>query len=360
MKPVDAIAEAVRRAPVYRSTWFSPALEDAKLNHNESADELDTALQAEVLERIAQAQWHRYPDAHSSSLVGAFASAWGVEPKQVVVGPGANTLIARVIASLHKETTLIVCPPTYYVYERLARAHGLKVAEAPLLDRDNVRPFDVDVDAVLAAAGAASRPVLALVNPNNPTGNLCSAGAIKALLERFDGLTIVDEAYHDFAGETLMRVVNQHPQLVILRTLSKAAALAGWRVGGLASSPELAIEFAKLAPPYELSMPAQVAGEVVLAHGVEIAAAAARVRKTRDQLSLRLDELGPYRVFKSDTNFLLIEAGEHRSRVLSQLGERRVTIRDVHKIAGLEGCLRVSVGRDEENDRVVAAFRAAL
>jgi histidinol-phosphate aminotransferase len=359
VKPLDALSDAVRRTPVYRSTWFAPAAEDAKLNHNESATDVEATIRSEILARIGDAAWHRYPDAHSARLTQGFADRWSLEPAQLCVGPGANALIARVIASLHGDATVITCPPTYYVYERLARARGLKVARAPLKDRDCEAAFDLDPDAILAAAKEAERPVLVLINPNNPTGNVASAAAMDAVLQRYDGLIVVDEAYQEYAASSLLKSLGEHPGLIVVRTLSKAAGLAGWRVGALATSAALAQQLTKLAPPYEMSLPAQIAGEVALRHSDAIASVVAQTGHARDDLAARLAEMPFARVFDSASNFLLVDCGSRRGTVLQQLNMRRVTVRDVHPIAGLHDCLRISVGRPDENDRVVQSFGAA-
>lgn len=360
MNPLDALADSIHSTPVYRSTWFLPTADDAKLNHNEAAHDVDEALKQTILAAIAKAPWHRYPDAHCERLCAAFAAAWGLEPDQVRVGPGANALISRVLMSLHPQATVIVCTPGYYVYERLAIARGLDVVHVPLLARDGPTPFDLDTPAVLAAAQNVERPVVVLINPNNPTANLLSHGALTSLLARFDGLIVIDEAYQEFAGRSSLPLLAQHPGLVILRTLSKAAGLAGWRVGALAASAALAEQLDKIASPYNLSMPAQIAAEVVLQHPEHVAATAAATCAARDRLCAELRSVAGLRVFDSATNFVLIDAGANRGRALVELAKRRVTVRDLHAVAGLHGCVRVAVGSERENARVIAAFGAAV
>ncbi len=358
MNPLRCFADAIRTTPVYRSTWFLPGPDDAKLNHNESAFELPDAIKRTIIERIAAAPWHRYPDAHSVALTEAFAAFIGVGNDSVAVGPGGNALIGRLLSALHPDATLIVCPPAYYVYPRFGRARGLHIREVPLTDRDTPVPFDIDADAILDAGANIERPVLCLTNPNNPTANAMSRGAMARLIAEFDGLLIVDEAYCDFANASLVAALDDHPGLVLVRTLSKAAALAGWRIGALVANPAIVAELDKPDPPYHLGMPAQVAGETVLANPDFIRRAAAATTTARDELATRLAAIDGVRVFPSATNFLLLDLGAHHRAGLQALVQRRVVVRDVDHLPGLANCIRVSLGTAEHNNRVVDALQA--
>ncbi len=365
VSPFLATLDAV---PIYRSTWLDPVGRQVKLNHNESAQDAPARLKSIALERLAAAPWHRYPDPHASALRSALARALGVTIESIVLGNGGNELIGRLFQSLRRDATILICTPGYYIYGRAAATQGLATIEIPLQpSSDGATPFDIDADAVLERARTCACPVLCLAQPNNPTAALLSEESISRILKGFiglSGLVVIDEAYVDYSGVSHLETIAERRDVVIMRTLSKAFGLAGVRLGALLAHPETAATIEKLALPYALGLPAQIIGEAALACAEEVRTLAQDTVRERDRLAAALGAvLGAIpeaKVHPSATNFLLVDFGPAAAQVRTSLQADAITVRDLATVPRLESCLRISVGRRDENDRLVAAVRAAL
>lgn len=346
---------SLRAAPVYASSYVPKTVDETKLNHNEAPDDVPAEFKDQVLKRLRAMPWHRYRDADARGLREKLAEGLGHPAAGILVGHGANDLLTRVLTALDPDATVVLVEPDYYVYARHAQVLGLAVVRVPLL-RDP-QGFSLDVDGVLAAAQGPS--LLLLSQPNNPTGALYPAQAIDAILQRFPGLVVLDEAYADFAGVSRVADLATRPNLLILRTFSKAEALAGVRLGYLLADPNLATELDKLTPPYPLGELEMAAGLVALDHRDEARTRVAQVVWERERVARALQVLG-VTVFPSAGNFLLLDGGTRRGAILQALDRAHLAVRDVDKVAGLQGCLRVSIGRSSANDRFLAAVREAL
>jgi len=346
--------------PTYRSNYLEVLPGLAKLNHNEAARDAPEALKRAVIERLAAADWRRYPDPHAVVLRRKLSILFGHPDDGILVGNGANELIARVFIALHPESTLLLCPPAYYLYARVASTLGLRRLDVPLVPGPE-GPFDLDAEGISSAAARVERPVLVLTNPGNPTGGLLDAKALERVLDAFPGLVVLDEAYHDYAQQTRLSDLMTHPNLLVLRTFSKAFALAGLRIGVLLAHPETMLELDKVAPPYALGLMPQIAAEVAFEFTGLVAESARETVVERERIAATLRALPGLEVFPSATNFLLLRAPADRvERVLAYLDAVRVVVRDLSKTPRLEGCFRISMGAPEDNDRAVVAIRAGL
>ena len=296
----------------------------------------------------------RYPDPRCSGLRSALADYLDVEPRCLWIGNGSDEGIDLLLRSfVEPGEVVVVCTPTYGLYEIAARAHGARVIEAPLDDG-----FDVDVDGTLERAAGAR--AIFLCSPNNPTGNRMERGRIEQLLAAFDGPLVLDEAYVEFSAEpSLVEMVGHGRNLVVLRTFSKAWGLAGARVGYMVADPELIELIDRINLPYPLSSLSAAAARGALSERGLMRARVARLLAERKRLADRLQGLG-FEVFPSDANFLLGRV-ERASDVFDRLAhEFRIVVRDRSGLARLEDCLRITVGRPEENDRLCAALEEIL
>lgn len=330
----------IARTPPYRSSYVQQHADESKLNHNEALDDVSAAMKAEVLRRLAELDWRRYPDPHAAALRTALALRTGHPGDGIVIGNGGNDLIEKLMVALDPSCTLVLAPPDYYLYGRMASVLGLRVRSVPLRGPD----FALDVDGLLNGADEGS--VLALSWPNNPTGRLHPREELLRLVRAWPGLAIVDEAYVDFSGATLQDELADHRRLVLVRTFSKAFALAGVRLGFLLAHPELALEVDKVLPPYPLGLWPQVAGLVAIERAGEAESRAQATIAAREALAERLRVRVP--VLPSATNFLLLDAGERKADFLRTLAEFHVVPRD----PGLPGWVRVSVGSSADHERV--------
>ncbi len=300
---------------------------------------------------------NRYPDPQPAALIERLAALYGVRRGQVLAARGSDEgidLLVRAFCRAGRDAVLIQ-PPTFGMYAVAARIQGAGVVEAPLR-----RDFTLDADAVLAALSPAVKLVF-VCTPGNPSGQSVPRAEIERLARALSNraLLVVDEAYVEFAdGSSAAALLDGHDNLVVLRTLSKAHALAGVRIGALLAKAELVALLRKLLPPYPLPSPCVRAALRALSDA-GIAAMHARVagiRAERARLGVALAGVpGVREVLPSQANFLTVrfdDAGAAYARLL----EQGIVVRDVRRYPGLGDALRITVGTPEENDRVLAVL----
>jgi histidinol-phosphate aminotransferase len=303
---------------------------------------------------------NRYPDPRPIALVNGLAGLYGVAPGRVLATRGSDDGIDLLVRAFCRagQDSVLVCPPTFGMYAVAARLQGAGVIEVPLK-----RDFGVDVTGVLAAAREGVKLVF-LCSPNNPTGSLVAPRVVETLCRSLDrhSVVVVDEAYVEFSrhGGYAGRLADL-PNLVLLRTLSKAWGLAGARIGALLAAPELVAVLRALAPPYPLP---SLATEAALRRlqPDEIAAARRRTAgliRRREALAGRLQGLPAVRrIWPSEGNFLLVRFGD-AAAALAACESAGVLVRDFSRQPGLAGCLRITVGTAAENRKLLAALAAA-
>jgi histidinol-phosphate aminotransferase len=272
----------------------------------------------------------------------------------VVATAGSNEALWALFAAFAARGTVVLATPTYSMARTLATVAGARVVEVPL-----GAGFTLDAGAVLRAAHAHRAELIYLVSPNNPTGNLLAPDAVREVIAGAPGAVAIDEAYWEFASVSHLDAVARWPHVVIVRTFSKAMGGAGLRVGWITAPAEIAAELQKVLPPYSLNVFAQVAVPVLVAHRDVARARVAAVVEERTRVARALAALGLV-VYPSETNFLLFEPGRPPAEVWQALARRGVLVRDVSRVAGLEACLRVSIGRPADNERFLEALRAVL
>jgi histidinol-phosphate aminotransferase len=222
-------------------------------------------------------------------------------------------------------------------------------------------PFVYDVEALLQARRRSGAAATIVCSPNNPTGTCLPIPDVARLCDDGDSLVVIDEAYHEFSGQTVAPLLARHQNLVLLRTFSKAMALAGLRVGYLLASPELVREFDKARLPYNLNFFSQMAAMAAIEEWGVLEGTVRRLVDARDQLLDRLADIPGVRAWPSRANFLLLELPSADPKaVFESLYRRGVLVRDVTSYPMLERCLRVSVGSEEENEAFLHALGAAL
>jgi histidinol-phosphate aminotransferase len=218
-----------------------------------------------------------------------------------------------------------------------------------------------DALALQAARRRVSAPVTIVCSPNNPTGGLLAADDVEGLCQQGDGLVVVDEAYHEFAGETVQPLLESHRNLVVVRTFSKARALAGLRIGYLMADPLLVTEVSKARLPYSLNFFSELCAMAALEEARSLDAAVQELVVGRERLIAALDALPGLRALPSRTNFFLVELlSADPAAVFQALREREILVRDVTGYPRLERCLRISVGTEAENQALLEAFREIL
>ncbi len=302
---------------------------------------------------------NRYPDPGASRLKARLRQAMGVpEEAEMLLGNGSDEVIQILLTAVAGPGRTVLAPePTFVMYRQVALTLGLRFVGVPLRAPD----FGLDGEAMLAAIAAYDPAVVFLAYPNNPTGNLFDAEAIRAVLDASRGLVVVDEAYTPFAQESFLGEVVRYPRLLVLRTVSKMG-LAGLRLGWLAGAPAWVGELEKVRLPYNINVLTQRSAELALEHTAALEAQTARIREDRQALQVALGAVPGVTVWPSRANFLLFRVAPGRAgAVFEGLKARGVLIKKLdgsHPV--LADCLRVTVGTPGENAAFLNALRDML
>jgi histidinol-phosphate aminotransferase len=326
----------------------------AKLDANELPYALPPTLRTELGRALSEVAIERYPDVTAHRLRAVLVGQLGVAGDQLVFGNGSDELIALLCSGFAapraSQPAAILYPgPTFVYYQMAATARGIEPIEVPL-----TAAFELDEPAMIRAIDEHHPSVVFLALPNNPTGTLWRLAFAAELAARYrDTVIVSDEAYFAYSGATSLPVLADHPNLVVMRTLSKLG-MAGLRVGFTISSPAIAAMLEKLRPPYNLSSLDQCAAAFLLEHAREwCAARAADVVAERTRLAAALAGHG-LEVFPSEANLLLVRTAD-ATALWQRLADAGVTVRrfDAGRLAG---CLRITVGTPAENAALLAAL----
>ena len=325
---------------------------DVRLNANEWAEPNPAGdwLTPQELDAVLL---NRYPTA-AVDLRGLLAERFKVAPEQLVLGNGSNEVLLNtfLVFGGHGRKTLLF-QPTYSMHARLS-----VIAGGTVVDELIGLPYDLTRERAVAAAAKASADIIVFTTPNNPTGNEIPFDAILAVAEAHpETLVLVDEAYSDFAGTTLLPELATHPNMVISKTFSKVRAAAGLRVGILVTHPAVAELFRAVQLPYNVSTLTHAVAAKIAKDDASLSRRVEQCRRERERIYAALKTIRAIDVYPSVTNFILFRlkdatpASGH-ARFLDQ----GVLIRDISAWPGCAGCLRVSVGTPPENDRFIAAL----
>jgi histidinol-phosphate aminotransferase len=328
-----------------------------KINQNENPYDLPPAIKQRVIEEALRRPWSRYPAFDPKELIDSLAAFAGWRPDGVLAGNGSNELIEALLVVTVGEGTKVVIPePTFTLYALLTRVLGGEPVRVRLTPE-----LAYDAAAIARARRESAASVTVVCSPNNPTGSLLARDEVERLCGEGDGLVVIDEAYHEFAGESVVPLLERHRNLIVLRTFSKAMGLAGLRVGYLLAAPELVREINKARLPYNLNLFSQVAALATIDGWPELSRTVAELVGERERLRARLRDVPGVRAHPSRANFFLIELLEADPRaVFDGLYRRGVLVRDVTSYPMLSRCLRISVGSPEENDTFLHALGTAL
>ena len=350
--PSAAIKPEVRGLTAYTLRHFEA---EVKLDQNENPYELPPDLKRQVVDRVLRRPWGRYPEFVPAAVIKALSKFTDWTEDGILVGNGSNELIqASLNVTLGPGRRLVVPQPTFTLYKLMATTLQSEV-KSILLDSENLT---FEVDKIIEASRTAN--VVVVCSPNNPTGGLLEREALIRLLKNAAGLVLVDEAYHEFSDQTALSLLPEHRNLVVLRTFSKAMAMAGLRFGYMMAHPEIAREVYKSKLPYNVNVFTLAAVETVIENrGVLNRGIEALVRE-RERVFAELQKRNNVRAFPSTANFILIRTARPARELFDQLYSHGVLVRDVSAYPLLDRCLRVSIGTPEENDRFLAALDRVL
>jgi histidinol-phosphate aminotransferase len=346
----DLARENVRNLTPYQSARRLGGKGDVWLNANEFPTAVPFGLTQQTL--------NRYPECQPKAVIDNYARYAGVKPEQVLVSRGADEGIELLIRAFCEpgKDEILFCPPTYGMYSVSAETFGVEYRTVQAKEG-----WQLDLPAIAEKLDGVK--LVYVCSPNNPTGQIINPQDMRDLLEMTRGkaLVVADEAYIEFCPQaTLVNWLDEYPHLVVLRTLSKAFALAGLRCGFTLASEAVIGLLMKVIAPYPLSTPvADIAAQALSPDG--IVAMRQRVTQVIDERQYLINQLRDIpcveQVFDSETNYILVRITAS-SAVFKSLWDQGIILRDQNRQPTLSGCLRITIGTRAESQRVIDALRA--
>ncbi len=349
MKKNDFILEDLVRPNILRLTPYRCARDDYEsgilLDANENS--LGAAIPDDD-------ELNRYPSPYQNELKAEIGKFRGVEPSQVFVGVGSDEVIDLLIRIFCRPGTdaIIITPPTYGMYKVAAAVNDVEVINVPLTEDFQLRPEEI-----LEAANDKTR-ILFLCSPNNPTANDLKKEDILYLIEHFNGIVVVDEAYIDFSkSDSFATLTMEYPNLVVAQTMSKSFGLAGIRLGiGIASAPIIQIMM-KVKAPYNINKLTSKMAIEAFAHLGDIKTKIDQIITERDRVVKELETISAVqRIFPSDANFILFRI-ENAYHLYKEIAESGVVVRYRGNEIHCENTLRMTIGTPAENDAFLKRLR---
>lgn len=327
----------------------------AKMDFNENPFPLPRKILNALKKAIPYANY--YP-MNMPSLLEKIAEYVGLAPNNVILGTGSDQLIDLVTkAFLRPNDESIISIPTFGLYEVATRLMGGIPKFVPMLEN-----FEWDIDGILSSISEKTKLIF-ICSPNNPTGNMLSEDKLRIILEN-DAVVVVDEAYAEFCGRSFSPLVNEYENLVILRTFSKAFGLAGMRIGYALANKRLVEYLGRLNPPFPVSSIAVEAAILLLDNMDYVKNFVKYVRRERERMERKLEEIKSIKCYPSVTNFMLIntrKTGKTAKEIADYLRKEGILVRDCSVFRGLdEYYIRVSIGTRNENELFIAKLREFL
>ncbi|MDD2421801.1 MAG: histidinol-phosphate transaminase [Heliobacteriaceae bacterium] len=351
--PLRWVRRDIRGIVPYQAKVFPQGI---KLDANENPFPWPAVFTERLGREAFTDAFNRYPDGAATGLRQALSGYTGREPAEILVSNGSDEAIQLFLLTFGGPgLATVVANPTFVMYAMATRYLGGKVIDVPLLEVEGV--FHLDVAGILAAAAREETRLIVICNPNNPTGNCFPEEDILAVVNGTDKPVVVDEAYYEFSGQTLAPRLAELPNLLIMRTFSKAFGLAGLRVGYTLGAPELIREINKVRQPFNVNAFSQGAARLALAEAPAFQAQVRQVLAGRERLWPELHRFA-WQVYPTDANFIFLRpraadlaAGVRLAGAIFQgLLDQGIMVRR------LGDALRITIGRPVENERLLAAL----
>lgn len=328
-----------------------------KLDAMENPFSLPVELRSLWLEKLSQCDINRYPEPNPAELKQKLKQRFGpVGNVDMLLGNGSDELIQLLTLAIAKPNAcMVTVSPSFSMYVMIANTVGVKCHVVPLLD-----DFKLDVKAMLAKVEQTDPALIFIAFPNNPTGNLWDKESIRSIVRASNGLVVIDEAYGPFADDTFSNELEQYPNMLLLRTASKLG-LAGIRFGWMTGDAGLIAELNKLRLPYNINQLTQLSMNFALDNYAVFAQQAKQICSLREKLYQHLKRVEGLQVFPSSANFILFKIiTRDANEIYNRLLEQKILIKDLSSQVGLDQCLRVTVGTEEENKTFITALRQVL
>ncbi len=329
-----------------------------KLDAMENPYSWPEAIQQQWLETLKTCAINRYPDPEAKILCEALRRSNGLPADAaLLLGNGSDEIIQILLMALAPDACIIAPEPSFVMYKQIAQSLGLNYRGVPLL----ADSFDLDLPAMLTAIHELQPALIFLAYPNNPTGNLFDVQAIKDIIANAPGLVVIDEAYAPFADASFIEHLANYENLLVMRTVSKLG-LAGLRLGYLIGSATLLEQLHKLRLPYNINILTQATAIFALANAEFLQRQTQSIRQERHLMFTALQVMDKIKAYSSSANFILFRTLDaNADRVFNSLKQQGVLIKNLSHQGGiLDNCLRVTIGKPEENQAFLKALQAAL
>lgn len=353
--PADIVAAVVR--PEIRAL-SAYAVADArgliKLDAMENPFPLPEAIRTKIAAVLKDVAVNRYPDGAARAVKAALRATLSLpDSAGLVLGNGSDELIQIITSAVAKPGATMLAPePSFVMYRANALYAGMRFVGVSL-----TKSFALDIEAMRAALEREQPALTFIAYPNNPTGNLFAADEVEDILRRAPGIVVVDEAYYAFADASFLSRVDEFPNLVVLRTVSKIG-MAGLRLGYAIAAPEWTAEFDKVRAPYNLNALTQAVAPLLLAERELLAGQAATLKAERARLHAAVAALPGVEAFSTQTNFVLARVPD-APRWFDCLRQAGILVKNLHGSHPLlEHCLRITVGTPAENDALLEALKS--
>jgi len=324
-----------------------------KLDQNESPWDIPIELKVAITEKLIKADWNRYPLTEDyKPILRKLAKEHDVLLEQFVLSNGTNTIVQALISMIPHNSKVLILDPSFSHYENQIQLQGRKLVKVPLSE-----DFELLPERTITAIKKEKPALILIANPNAPTGTLFDKKSLYRIIQMANCPVVIDEAFFYFTAETAMDWLNDFSNLIILRSFSRAAALAGVRFGYAVTDSDIAHTIEKCLTPFRLSKISCLIIEEILNHPKYIQEHAQSIIKERGRLFSKLQTIDGVQVFPSEANFLLLRMDKAKEVTKKLFEDEKVVIRDVSNDTTLENCLRVTVGTPAENDMLLMALK---
>lgn len=322
-----------------------------KLDANESPYKLSEATLEMVINKIKEIPLNRYPDGSGVELRKCFEKYSGVKSNNMIIGNGSDELIQIVYSAfIDNGDKVLLLDPDFSMYSIYAKAAGAIPTYFKLED-----DFTLCTRDFIKFINEEKPKLLVLSNPNNPTGGALSSGEVIKIIKDCNCPIIIDEAYYEFFGSTVIDQINNYENLIVLRTCSKAIGVAGMRLGFLIANEFIIGQINKVKPPFNVNTISQEIGKIVLKCNINIENNVEKIKKTREYVFNELNKFQNIRVYAANSNFVLLES-KYSQEIYLQLKSKGIIVRDFDG-GRLNNCLRVSIGTKYEMQEFLKCFR---
>jgi len=352
MKSKEKFTASLKQGVLKNKAYTLKPIETGiKLNQNESPFDLPVNIKEKILDRLRKKNWSIYPDFTPEDLYKKVAKYLNIRKENLLLGNGSNEMIFTIMAAmLETGKKLIISEPTFTVYKLVAS--NLNAEVISILQNED---FSNKIDKITEKA-AIQGSLTVIASPNSPTGTFTKRSDLIKIIEASGGIVVVDEAYIQFGGETVIDLIDKYDNLIILRTFSKAFGLAGLRIGMMISNNELITELSKVKLPYNINIFTLATLDILLDNPEIIDNTVSKIIEYRDYLQKEFLKIRSIKATPASANFFLVRIKDSEF-LYNKLLEYDILVRDFSNYPMLDNCLRISVGNKDENELLIRALK---